>query len=156
MGQDHEFLLVSYDEDEEMGYDRYYPPAEDLSNIVLIHDDVIQYLQDTLNWIPSINPAMNYQKRFGLCNYGSTLFDKQGANTIYNLAKAWADLFFNGPTTLKLTGNYRCITLKDGIPVGEYNLLEVNRDKLVENLRKLQLFSEKVISGDYLILHHGI
>jgi hypothetical protein len=41
MGQDHEFLLVSYDEDEEMGYDGYYPPAEDLSNIVLIHDDVI-------------------------------------------------------------------------------------------------------------------
>jgi hypothetical protein len=38
MGQDHEFLLVSYDEYEEMGYDGYSPPTDDLSNIALIHD----------------------------------------------------------------------------------------------------------------------
>lgn len=32
-------------------------------------------------------------------------------------------------------------------------MLEVDRDKLVETFRKLRLFSEKAISGDYLILH---
>jgi hypothetical protein len=156
MGQDHEFLLVSYDEYEEMGYAGYYPLAEDLSNIVSIHDDVIQYMQDTLNWIPSTNPSMNYQSQFGLCNYGITLFDKEGANIIYNLAKAWSDLFLNGPTILKLTGSYGYRTFKDGKPVGEYNLLEVDRDKLAANLKKLQSFSEKVILGDYLILHYGL
>lgn len=75
MGQDHEFYLVSYSELEEMEYDGYYSPAEDLSNKVLIHDDIFQYIQDTFNWVPSIN----YQKGFGLCNYGITLFDKEGA-----------------------------------------------------------------------------
>ncbi len=72
-------FLVRYDEYERIGYDGYYLPTEDLSNVVLIYDDIIQYIQDTFNWIPSINPAMNYQKQFGLCNYGITLFDKEGA-----------------------------------------------------------------------------
>jgi hypothetical protein len=156
MGQDHEFFLVSYDEYEEMGYDGYCSTPEDLSNVVLIHDDIIQYIQDSLNWIPSINPAMNYQKQFGLCNYGITLFDKEGASAVYNLAKAWADLFSNAPTNLKLTGNYGFYGIKDGKPVGKYNLVEVEREKLVDNFRKLQCFSEKVILGDYLLLHHGI
>lgn len=156
MGQDHEFFLLSNDEYEEMGCDGYYSPAKDLSNCLSIHDDIIQYIGDTLAWIPSINPCNSYKKGFGLNNYGITLFDKEGAEVILKLAKAWADLFSIGPNILKLTGNYSCIKIKSGIPERKYNLLEVDRDELVENFRKLRLFSEKVISGDYLILHLGI
>lgn len=156
MGQDHEFYLVSYSELEEMGHEGYYLPTEDLSNVVLIHDDIIQYIQDTFNWVPSINPSINYQKGFGLCNYGITLFDKEGAEVIFKLAKSWADLFSSGPTTVKLTGNY--ILTRNGkyFPEGKYEVIEIPKDKLIGNFRKLQLFSKKVISGDYLILHHGI
>lgn len=156
MGQCHKFFLVSYDEYEELGDDGYYSPAEDLSNIVLIHDDIVQYIQNTLNWIPSINPTMNYEKGFGLCNYGITLFDKEGAEVISKIAKAWEDLFSSGPAILKLTGSYCYTTDDQGITSGKYETIEVDRDKLVENFRKLRLLSEKVISGDYLILHHGI
>jgi hypothetical protein len=156
MGQDHEFFLVSYDEYEEKGYDGYYLPNEDLSNVIVIYDEIIQYIGDTLAWIPSINLCNNYKKGFGINNYGITLFDKEGASVIVNIAKAWADLLSNGTDILTLTGNY-CWTKNDkGIPEGKYETMEVNRNELVENFRKLQLFSEKVILGDYLILHLGI
>lgn len=156
MGLEHEFFLVTYDEYEKMGYEGYYFSNEKLSNAVLIHDDIVQYIQDTLNWIPSINPAMNYEKGFGLNNYGITLFDKEGAEVIVSLAKSWADIFSIGPSTLKLTGNY-CFTGNDTyMPEGSYEIIEISRDKLVESFRKLQLFSEKVISNKYLILHYGI
>ncbi|MBE6067844.1 MAG: hypothetical protein E7211_09150 [Clostridium lundense] len=134
-----------------MGYEGYYFSNEKLSNAVLIHDDIVQYIQDTLNWIPSINPAMNYEKGLGLNNYGITLFDKEGAEVIVGLAKSWADLFSRGPSTLKLTGNY-CFTGNDR----SYEIIEISRDKLVESFRKLQLFSERVISNKYLILHYGL
>lgn len=156
MALEHEFLLVTYNEYLNVLYDECYTELGDFSNQVLIHDDVIQYIQDTLNWIPSINPAMNYQKQFGLCNYGVTLFDKEGAEIILRLTKAWNELFLNGPATLKLTGNYGWITNELGITQGNYELIEVDRDTLIGGLEKLQLFSEKVIAGDYLILHRGI
>lgn len=156
MGLEHEFFLVTYDEYEEIGYDGYYSSNKDLSNVVLIHDDIVQYIQDTLNWIPSINPAMNYEKGFGLNNYGITLFDKEGAEVILKLAKAWADLFSSEPPILKLTGDY-CFTASDTyMPEGSYEITEISRDELVESFRKLQLFSERVISSKYLILHYGI
>ncbi|MGH4121584.1 MAG: hypothetical protein ACREV6_01400 [Clostridium sp.] len=156
MGLEHEFFLVTHDEYEEMSYDGDYFSSEDSSNIILIHDDIIQYLHDTLMWIPSINPAMNYEKGFGLNNYGITLFDKEGSEVIFKIAKAWADLFSNGPSTLKLAGNYEWITNDKCITEGYYKIIEVDRDELVESFRKIQLFSEKVIYNKYFILHHGI
>ena len=118
MGLEHEFFLVTYDEYEEMSYNEYCFPLEDTSNVILLHDDIVQYIQDTLRWIPSINPAINYERGFGLNNYGITLFDKEGAEVISKIAKVWADLFSNGPATLKLTGNYGWITDDNGITDG--------------------------------------
>ena len=156
MGLEHEFFLVTYDEYEEMSYDGYYFPLEDSSNLILLHDDIVQYMQDTLIWVPSINPAMNYERGFGLNNYGITLFDKEGAEVIFKIAKSWADLFSNGPATLKLTGNYGWATDDNGITKGDYERIDMSRDELVKSFRKLQLFSEKVTCNEYLILHRGI
>jgi hypothetical protein len=158
MGLQHEFFLITEDEYKEMSYDdRDYSLSKDSSDIAVIHDDIIQYIYDTLRWIPSINPAINYAKGFGLYNWGVTLFDKEGAEVLFNIAKAWADLFLNGPTTLKLTGNYSWGGEKD-VEDGEYEIIEIARDELVENLRKLQSFAEQVMvnSNKYYILHHGI
>ena len=60
--------------------------------------------------------------------------------------------------TLKLTGNYCWIGNGTYMQEGEYEIVEIDRDKLVESLRKLQLFAEKVISSSnkYFILHYGI
>lgn len=156
MGLNHEFFLVANDEYKEQLYEGYYLPVEDSSDHILIHDDIIQYMRDTLTWIPSINPAMNYEKGFGLNNYGITLFDKDGAEIIFKVAKAWEDLFSNGPSILKLTGNYGWVTDDMGVTDGNYEIIEVDRNELVASLRKLQLFSDKAIYDRYFILHHGI
>ena len=156
MGLEHKFFLVTYDEYEEMSYDGYYFPLENSSNLILIHDDIVQYIQDTLIWVPSINPAMNYERGFGLNNYGVTLFDKEGAEVIFKIAKEWADLFSNGPANLKLTGNYGWGPGDNAITDGNYEKIHMSRDELVKSFRKLQLFSEKVICNEYLILHRGI
>lgn len=158
MGLEHEFFLITHDEYEKMLYGGYILSSENLSNGVLIHDDIVQYIQDTFNWAPSINPGNRYQRGLGLDNYGITLFDKEGAEVIFNITKSWADLFSNGPMTLKLTGNYCWIGNGTYMQEGEYEIVEINRDKLVESLRKLQLFAEEVISSPnkYFILHYGI
>lgn len=156
MGLNHDFFLVKHDEYKEMSYDGDYMSTVDIGNITSIHDDVIQYIYDTLRWIPSINPARNCERGFGLNNYGITLIDKEGAEVILKIAKAWADLFANGPSILRLTGNYGWITNDKGIEEGNYEIIEVNRDELVDSFRKLQLFSEKVILNQFLIIHHGI
>lgn len=156
MGLNHEFFLVSHKDYEEMSYDGDYLSLSNLDNIISIHDDIIQYINDTLRWIPSINPAMNCEKGFGLNNYGITLFDKEGAEVIVKISKSWADLFSNGPSMLKLTGNYGWVTNTKGIEEGKYEVIDVCRDNLIESFRKLQLFSEKVISDKYFIFHHGI
>ncbi|MCB2300827.1 hypothetical protein [Clostridium tagluense] len=139
-----------------MSYDGDYLTLENASNLTFLHDDIVQYIHDTLIWIPSINPAMNYERGLGLNNYGITLFDKEGAEVILKIAKAWADLFTYGPSTLNLTGSYGWITDDNGILDGDYERFNINRDELVNRFRKLQLFSEKVISNKYFILHHGI
>lgn len=156
MGLEHEFFLVTHNEYEEISYDGDYLSSSDPENIISIHDDIIQYIYDTLRWIPSINPAMNYEKGHGLNNFGITLFDKEGAEVILKIAKAWADLISSGPSTLRLTGNYGWITNDDNITEGGYEIIDVDREELIWNFRKLQLFSEKVISDKYFILHHGI
>ncbi len=156
MGLEHAFFLVTHEEYEEMSYDGDYLILEDSSNLILLHDDIVQYIHDTLIWIPSINPAMNYERGLGLNNYGITLFDKEGAEVILKIAKAWADLFSYGTSTLNLTGSYGWITDDNGIIDGDYERININRDELVKRFRKLQLFSEKVISNKYFILHHGI
>jgi hypothetical protein len=156
MGFNHEFFLVTHNEYEEMSYDGDYLLSADIGNIISIHDDIIQYINDTLRWVPSINPAMKYEKGLGLNNYGITLFEKEGAEVIFKISKAWVDLFSNGPSVLKLTGNYGWITNDEGFAEGNYEIIEINRDELIESFRKLQLFSEKVISDKYFIIHHGI
>ncbi|MBK5241605.1 hypothetical protein [Clostridium sp.] len=83
------------------------------------------------------------------------MFDKEGAEVILKITKAWADLFSNGPSTLNLTGPYSW-NAAYGVTHGNYARIDINRDELVKKFRKLQLFSEKVISNKYFILHHGM
>ncbi|WML33497.1 hypothetical protein [Clostridium sp. OS1-26] len=158
MGLEHKIFLVTKSDYEEIPCNVGDVSLEDMSNCVLIHNDIIQYIGDTLRWIPSINPGNGYEKGFGLNNYGITLFDKEGAAVILNIAKLWADLFSNGTPILKLKGSYCWTTNDKGVLEGEYEIIEVNRDELVSNIRKLQSLAEKVIhdSSKYFIIHHGI
>lgn len=68
MGLDHEFYLVP----NTVNVNQIWKLREN-NNIesVRIHDDIIQYIMDSLNWIPSKNPSTsgNFNRK-GLNNYG--------------------------------------------------------------------------------------
>jgi hypothetical protein len=49
-----------------------------------IHDDLIQYINDSLQWIPTINPSIP-ESGYGLNIHGITLIDEHGAVLMGNI-----------------------------------------------------------------------
>ncbi|PGM49020.1 hypothetical protein [Bacillus sp. AFS053548] len=103
MGLEHEFYLVP----DTVNVSRIWKLRENNNDIesVRIHDDIIQYIMDSLNWIPSKNPSISGNlNRKGLNYYGETLFEQQASEKIIAIFTSWRDLFINGPKVLKLRG----------------------------------------------------
>jgi hypothetical protein len=74
-----------------------------IEKMVVIPDEIILYISDTLKWIPTINP--NTQKwGYGLNYHGNTIInrhkDHDGSVITRNIFNAWADLFSNSPDKL--------------------------------------------------------
>ena len=75
-------------------------------NAVRIHDDVMHYMQNTLNWISCYNPAQKMVKHKGLNFYGPTVIKGDGAVHAEKLFTTWATRFSMGPKIINLTGAY--------------------------------------------------
>jgi hypothetical protein len=95
MSFDHDFLLLDQDVDGQTEFVRF---AGDPRGVRL-HDDLIQYMVDTLAWIPTTNPSRRHAHR-GLCLCGVTIIDTAGAAVAERVFPAWADLFAAGPPIL--------------------------------------------------------
>ena len=100
-GPYHEFQLLAA---ERRQRSNYMKPMRG-PHIVQVHDDLIGYVRDTLNWVPTFNPAKKEGHR-GLCRYGVTVIDGEGASKFALVLDAWASLFACGPKDLTLTGDY--------------------------------------------------
>jgi hypothetical protein len=150
----HEFILIPNTVD----INRFWTDTENNSEIidnVVINDDIIQYISDTLKWIPSKNPAKNgTPKGTGINYYGVTLFDQDSSEAIRNIFIAWRDLFKNSPNVLKLTGEYYSIDgEKDS---GQYEKLILNRNEIISHFDKMVTFSDFLLKGNHYIYHRGI
>ncbi|AEI66871.1 hypothetical protein [Corallococcus macrosporus] len=120
-----------------------------------LHDDVVQYLNDTLLWIPALNPATRkcpMEPVQGLCHYGPTIINRSGGRIAAQIFQHWADLFACGPEQMVLTGGW--CTEPDGRQ--HYNKLEVQRDPLVSTLRTLATWARQAEAGSHFIYHWGI
>jgi hypothetical protein len=152
MGLEHEFYLVSGIID----LNEIWTLRENNKVIegVLIHDDIIQYILDSLVWVPSKTPTkqgtINSQ---GINYYGITLFDKDSSESLKGVLTSWRDLFKNAPKTFELTGNF-----VDGADEqdGVYEKLHINRDDLVNKLEKVVSMSESLGKGNCYLYHLGI
>lgn len=148
----HDFLLLSLTEHPFTGYSKLIndPCA------VQLHDDLIGYLIDSLNWIPSYNPAKQ-EPTAGLCRWGPTIIHIEGAVTARRIFTAWADLLSAGPPMLHLTGAWSYLGAEPSSE-GAYEWLEFDRGEVVERLRLLAHYADKVaVSGhDLYILHLGV
>lgn len=151
----HEFILIPQDEIaniEKINNETLLTVPS--SNKVEIHDDIIQYIFDTLRWVPTINTCKNNENGLGLNNWGITLISKDGAEVLMKISKAWADLFSNGPSKIILKGKYTWTDEK--IDQGQYEILEFDRNELVGEFIRLYEYSQSVINENYYLFHRGI
>jgi hypothetical protein len=158
VGLNHDFLLLDRERDGEWELMRFIHDPR----AVHLHDDLVRYIQDTLAWIPTINPARGEPHR-GLCMWGPTLIEVEGAVIAGRVFGGWAELFAIGPPVLALTGGFSWAASDDAPPVGEratqleggYDHLQFNRDEVVSVLRQLTGWCEQVRSGTgRLYLYH--
>ncbi|WP_439631738.1 hypothetical protein [Gemmata sp.] len=159
MSLNHDFLLLDRDHDGEWELLRFINDPR----AIHLHDDFVRYVQDTLAWIPTTNPARGERQR-GLCMWGPTLIELEGAGVAERVFAGWAELLAAGPPRLELTGRFSCTAADDAPAAGEpvteleggHDRLEFDRDDLVVVLRQLTRWCSQVRSGaGRLYLYHG-
>lgn len=154
MSLEHNFLLLPEGKVDYTDYMNYLHSPSD----VRIHDDFIRYVNDTLKWVSTLNPANPKDwQGYGLNLYGSTIINKQGSAVFHHVVESWAQLFSKAPAKLQLTGSWTGEIDEEGRESeGYYEQLKFDRDVVVKNLITLATYADKTCSGDFFILHLGI
>lgn len=163
MGPYHDFLLLDRQKDGEWELTKFIHDPR----AVRLEDDFVRYIEDTLAWIPTLNPARR-EPHHGLCMWGPTVINVEGAAMAQRVFGAWADLFAAGPQVLSLTGTFSWagdFEAPSGSDVprttqldGGYDSLEFERDRVVAVLREIAGYAAKVKAADgrLYLLHQGV
>ena len=154
MGLKHEFYLVKdlYEMEEVLNIKE---GAALILDSVIIDDDLILYISDSLTWLPS--KLVNFQGMSdytGIAYYGITLFDQQSAPLLNRIFCGWRDLFQNAPLKLELTGSYILSVGEDDI--GEYEKLIFQKEEVLRQFEKMITLAERLAGGDCYVYHIGI
>lgn len=150
MSLDHDFVLLDRVLDGEWALNRFvhHPRA------IHLHDNLVRYMLDTLNWIPTHNPATN-DPCSGLNLWGPTLIERNGAVVGEKVFRAWSRLLESGPSTLELTGSYLWLD-EESKESGHYERLQFSRDDIVPVLDTLAGYCAEVqMANGRLYIYHG-
>lgn len=154
MSLEHEFFLVP----NTVAYPELMKRNEqnvDIIDSIDILDDLIQYIADSLNWIPCKNPAISMTKEdTGMNYYGVTLFDQTSAAILKSIITAWHSLFMNSPEKLELTGEFVYSSNKKVL--GERERLVFSRNDVLELLKRLLSMIERLEEENLYLYHLGI
>ncbi|KPA23693.1 hypothetical protein shim_03020 [Shimia sp. SK013] len=149
----HKFFFAELSDNPAFDYQRYYGMDADVS----LHDDLVQYINDSLWWISSFNPACNMEPQSGLNMFGPTVIRASGAERLLRISKSWASLFKESPPELSLTGGFE---LEEGqsLESGTYAKHHMDRDKVVSSFEKLAVTCLRVSESKdrTFIMHFGI
>jgi hypothetical protein len=155
MSLNHNFFAVDQNFDFS-NYDNYLSISSD----VFLHDDFIRYINDSLNWIPTLTPSSSgWAQGKGFNLYGETVINSNGASKLYKIINAWTNLLCESPQTVILTGGWTEEYDDEGNVIGDgyYEQLKFDRDDLLKHMNGLKNYS-KQIGENHLgyILHIGI
>ncbi|GAB1529872.1 coproporphyrinogen III oxidase [Brevibacillus formosus] len=139
MGLTHEFYLVRSELEHE--------PVE----TVVLSDNLVLYIWDSLRWIPSFNPSTQ-ENHTGLNYHCITIIRHEGANLLKDICFNWSRLFSLAPSTIQLTGDF----VMDANGNGAYKKWNCTRDDLTKTLSALAAIAERAFHENYSIVHHGI
>ncbi len=162
----HDFILLNTAEVPYSDYIKYIKYAKfDVS----IADDLILYVNDYLNWIPTRNPAnSSAPETSGLHLYGPTVIDLRGAERAVKVFRAIASLFACAEEQIKLTGefSYQLADSFDDEPEiqrivagsGHYARLHLSRQDVVSKFELLAELCQKIRDSDgaLYLLHLGV
>lgn len=111
--------------------------------------NVIDYIYDSLTWIPCMNPALTGNpKQVGFNNIGITLFDEYSSSSLISIFTAWVDLFKNGPSRIQKLIYFHEESAED--------ILSFERDETIEKIEKIIYLSRQLSEGKYYLFHCGI
>lgn len=149
----HEFLLASKDisnlEITRNANGKINKKKSKIIDMVEVHDDIIQYIFDSLRWIPN-SGGSSRDSEYGLYYHGYTNIESNGAAIMRRVFSAWADLFSNAPDQFTIKGTY-------SIDEDKFIRITVDRENVVKVLRKVSNFAELVEKDNNLyIMHCGI
>lgn len=121
---------------------------------VKIHDDLILYMNDTLNWVPS--KCTPFTKRFnemGLDYYAMTILDEDSVTILKDVLHGWRMIFSNAPKVFTLTGKYIESNEEDD---GDYEKISFEQKEILNQLDALLSFIVEVEKRGHKIYHFGI
>lgn len=155
MSLDHHFAVIP------KGNDDYFIPFCEAHyqkfakiEFIAIHDDIIRYIADSLEWVQAFHPVQNCLMN-NLCYYGFTLWDNCQVGHFKSVIIAWRELFKNAPDKFVLIGDWT--TIVGDNDSGEYAKIKVHRDELLSKLNILINYCILVENDkDLVLVHNGI
>ena len=151
----HEFFLLPKKENVIDWEDWYSRNRLEWQDKIEIPDDIILYIFDSLNWVPTLNPETNNDSH-GLNYYGVTLIEKDGAILLKRILESWISLFINGPSVFKLRGKFIWVEENKDDGYWQRENIEFERDYVIRILKKLKDFSCRLENDNVFIMHYGI
>ena len=147
------YLIKKTEKQDDIFFLNFYRNRENLKDIIVdsisVDINVIDYIFDSLTWIPCMNPAFpGNPQQVGINHIGITLFDEHSAASLISIFTAWVDLFKNGPSVIQ-----KLIYFHD---YSDDDLLSFERDATIEKFEKIISMSKKLSEGNCYIFHCGI
>jgi hypothetical protein len=151
IGAFHDFVLLTDDGNRHEQYARHVRDP----SAVRVADDLLMYLNDTLRWVPTENPALaDLPSGYGLNYYGPTSIAGEGARLFADLLTGWAELFACGPEILLLRGG--CTMVEGDAQSHERVQLRISRDTAVRALRSVAAMARQAAEPGFWLLHLGV
>lgn len=155
----HEFVVIKKDDLDIIKNNRITLEKETTyyqSHVVVLHDDLIQYFWDYLEWLEPINPYRQNETTQGLFYYARSLFDETQSVKFKQLISSWHSLFSHAPSQFELKGEWSWIHEKP--ETGSYEKIQVEKMELLSSFKNLIKLCEQVEQGNgkFYLMHCGI
>lgn len=158
----HEFILVSKENHNPFDFStikrndsgKIIINASKLVDVVEMSDELVSYLMDFFNWIPSSGES-NVNQSYGLNYHGITCILNENRLLFGKIFGLLTDLYSLAPETFKLKGEF-CWE-KDNTDTGRYEFITLNRKDVVGVLKRMAAWSGEMEKDHSLyIVHMGV
>ena len=135
----HQFAIIPKDSNEKF-------ISADM-DIIEISDNLIQYLEDSLQWIYS--KWNGKEMKSGISYYGFSIIESGEIEKLIKIIEQWKRLFELAPTEFFITGEF--------LPEeNKYKKIYIKKEDMLRTLSSWIVLCKTAIKKDYKILHNGI